>query len=365
MNGLQMPVLMGGLCAVLLLSGCQCGQTTDADSAELSLDGADLRVTGPYEHENLAVFLIHADKQVEGDYLTLDEGLRQNVVKITEMEQEQVGELQLDNQSDQPLYLQEGERLSGGKQDRIIIASMVVPPHSGMTSVPTFCIEQSRWQERESGRAFGYTTNTALAPKGVRGAAKVDGTQTGVWKCVEKQKDTANARFKAANTNSSANEMLDAPQVRKISEEYGTDLDAALGDQPSAVGVAIVVNGTIEEVNVYPNHQLLRKLYPRLVRSYAVQAAMLKDQAGDQKVSASDVAAFMRGGEETNRRDRELDSRNNASIRELAHNQYECTTRYKGERVHWQMLRRNGAEMRKNGDDKKADGAADILGTEW
>ena len=52
------------------------------------------------------------------------------------MDQERVGGLQLDNQSDLPLYLQEGERLRGGKQDRTIIASLVILARSGRTQVP-------------------------------------------------------------------------------------------------------------------------------------------------------------------------------------------------------------------------------------
>jgi hypothetical protein len=365
MNAMRMPLAVVGLFAVLELTGCQRAQRTSDVLAELNLDNLEALVTGPYAHENLAVFLIHTDRQDERDFLTLDEGLRKELVKITEMDQEQVGALQLENESDLPLYLQEGERLRGGKQDRTIIASLVVPPHSGKTTVPTFCIERSRWEEGKSGKEFGYTASLALAPKAVRGAAKVDDTQEGVWVAVMSQKVTARDKFKAANTNSSANEMLDAPQVRKISEEYGTALDSALEEQPSAVGVAIVVNGGIEEVNVYPNHQLLKKMFPRLVRSYAVQAAMLKDQPTDTSVSSADVARFMRGGQEAAKRDKNLGYGNDASIRELADNCYECTTRNGGKVVHWQMLKRNGAAAKIHGHAEAAAKRGAFLGNDW
>src|SRR5206468_394723 len=107
-----------------------------------------------------------------------------------------------------------------------------------------------------------------------------------------------------------------------------------------------------EEVNVYPNHQLLQKLYPRLVRSYAVQAAMLKDEPAATSASSADVARFMRGGEEKAKRDKNLGMRNDASIRELADNRYECTTRHEGKVVHWQMLQRNGESAKMRGDAK-------------
>src|SRR5262249_11105660 len=161
-------------------------------------------------------------------FLTLDEGLKEGLVMISEQEQERVGALLIENKSNRPLYLQEGERLSGGKQDRTIISSLVIPPNSGKTTVPTFCVEHNRWVEGNKGREFGFTVNPALAPKGVRGAAKVEGSQDRVWGCVERQKASAQNKLQCPNTNSSVNEMLDAPQVQSISEEYATALGQAL-----------------------------------------------------------------------------------------------------------------------------------------
>src|SRR6185437_1263115 len=117
----------GGWCLVMLmLAGCgrsaaptesTSGPAPIVSSASANLDEGSVRVTGPYVHENLAVFLIHADQQEPGDFLTLDEGLSKGLVEVTEKGQEQVRELVINNKSDQPLYLQEGERLQGGKQD--------------------------------------------------------------------------------------------------------------------------------------------------------------------------------------------------------------------------------------------------------
>ena len=46
-----------------------------------------------------------------------------------------------------------------------------------------------------------------------------------------------------------------------------------------AVGVAVVVDGQIKEIDLYPGHTLLAKVYPRLLRSYAVEAAVNREQA--------------------------------------------------------------------------------------
>src|SRR5262249_23509368 len=150
------------------------------------------------------------------------------------------------------------------------------------------------------GKEFEFCVNPALAPKGVRGAAKVEGSQARVWGCVAAQKDSACNRGLCPNTNSSVNEMLDAPQVQAISEEYAAALGQSLdrAETGEAVGMAIVFNGQIEEVNLYPNRALFRKLFPRLIRAYAVQTALLKDQAkGAEPVTEAAVAEFLQAGE--------------------------------------------------------------------
>src|SRR5262249_40453597 len=282
-------------------------------AAAVEVEGTTYHIQGPFTHQDLTVFLLCSDRQDGHDFLTLDEGLKEGLVTVSEQEREQVRALWIDNQSDRPLYLQEGERLVGGKQDRTIISSLVIPPPSGKTSVPTFCVEHNRWVEGSKGREFGFSVNPALAPKGVRGAAKVEGSQERVWGCVAAQKEYACGRGLCPNTNSSVNEMLDAPQVQAISEEYATALERALdrAENGDAVGMAIVWGGQIEEVTLYPNRALFRKLFPRLIRAYAVQAALLKDQAkGGEPVTDTAVAQFLQARDAKSEKQNTLDAHN-------------------------------------------------------
>jgi hypothetical protein len=330
-----------------------------AASADVEVDGTAYHIQGPLTHQDLAVFLLCSNRQDDRDFLTLDEGLKEGLVKITEQEHERVGALWIENQSDRSLYLQEGERLIGGKQDRTIISSLVIPPQSGKMAVPTFCVERSRWVEGNKGREFGFSVNPALAPKGVRGAAKVEGSQDRVWGCVAAQKDSAHTKLQCPNTNSSVNEMLDAPQVQAITEEYAGALERALdrAEHRDAVGMAIVFNGQIEEVNIYPNRALFRKLYPRLIRAYALQAALLKDQAkATESVTGAAVVDFLQARDAKSEKKNTLDVHNDVQVSELGDNRFQCTTRYNGESIHWQVMKKN----REGGTA----GAA-VLGSDW
>jgi hypothetical protein len=325
----------------------------------VEIDGRSFLITGPYAHENVEVFLLHSAEQDDRDFVTLDDGLREGTVRISEQQQERVNALEIENDGDQALYLQEGERLRGGKQDRVIIASLIVPPHSGRMSLPTFCVEQSRWSEGTSGRGFGITESLALAPKGVRGAAKVDGSQSGVWSCVGTQKRSASKQLNTPNRTSSINETLDSPEAARHLQSYAEALSAVLPHHPDAIGVAVLINGEIEEVNLYPNHGVLSKLYPRLINSYAFQALLLNGKAQDvAPESAATIARFIREGAEKSRQERDIDARNRLAVSVLEGDKYLCKSEYENRVIHWQLLRRNGLAA-------GAGARCEVLGSDW
>jgi hypothetical protein len=366
-------LLLAGVCALLAAAGCQTRRTPDpqADAVPIDLDGVEGRLAGPFTHNNLTVFLIDSPRQDGRDFLTLDEGLADGRVAVFEEEGGRVEELRIDNRSDRPLYLQEGERLSGGKQDRTIAGSMVVPAHSGWTAVTAFCIEPHRWAEAGRGEEFARSLDDSLAPKGVRGEAKYARSQQGVWRGVARFKANAMTTFAARSVTSSLNEALDDPAVRGVVEEYAAALAGAAADDPDAVGVAVAVNGELEEADVYPNHAVFLKMYPRLIRSYAAQAELLKDLKGAAGApTAEDVAGLLRGGAEHSRKDRKVDSRNTLEIAELEGGRFRCVSSYQGAVVHWQMMKKNGTPAEQGragegrGDDKQNPRQA-RTGTDW
>ncbi len=331
--------------ALLAASGWSAWRAADKKAAPFEVKDVAVRVSGPYAHENLTIFFLHGTDQDKRAFLTLDQGIDKKVVKVTEKAQEQVGELTIENASDQFLFLQEGDRLQGGKQDRIIITSLIVPPRSGKMAVPTFCIEQGRWAAGLQGAAFGNASNTVLAGKDVRTAAKVTparGGQAAVWREVAYQKMVAERALGAKNTNTSLNETLDSPEVKKLCDACGKALGGLPGKHKDAVGVAVAVNGRLEEVNVYPNHDLFARIYPRLLESYALQAALTKKDKGAKgpAVAADDVKKFMTAGKEKERRFEDIDKDNRLRVRDLEGKVFECVTAYKGQPMHRQWLNR-------------------------
>ena len=115
--------------------------------------GADQGSTwfsGPYAHDNLAVYLIHREGADDGPVpLTLDEAMQRGLIEV--IETGVVAELVVRNTGDSEVFLQSGDIFKGGKQDRVLITSMIVPPRSGDLSVNVFCVESGRWSARWRG----------------------------------------------------------------------------------------------------------------------------------------------------------------------------------------------------------------------
>lgn len=320
------------LSVALLVASCG----APAVPAPTVWEGGDVRISGPYVHENLAVYLLHRASADPQEYLALDEGLKSGSVQVSEKEQEQVSQLLVENRSDLPLFIQEGDRLQGGKQDRIVGISLVVPPKSGKVPVPAFCVEQGRWARGSQGDGFANTSNRALAGNAVRYAGKVQSSQYGVWEQVAKQKGDLNRANAAPNTNSNLNEAIDSKPVM----DMAAGCEKALGDLASrhadAVGAAFAVNGKLEEVVSYPGPALLRKVFPRLVGSYAIQAA--SDRKAGTAPAPEAVAAFMKEGVQKKREEtREVDKDNVCRLAEFEKKAF-CESRYRGQVVCTQWL---------------------------
>ena len=72
-------------------------------------------------------------------------------------ETKDVNELAIRNLSNQDIYVQAGDIVRGGDQDRMISIDFIVPPKSGRMPIAAFCVESGRWNKRgkEENASFG------------------------------------------------------------------------------------------------------------------------------------------------------------------------------------------------------------------
>lgn len=279
-------------CAILLaLAACGTPDGKDVqnrDEAQAKVNGAgdDFTLSGPYSHENLAIYLIHR-KGVERDsaeYLTLDEGFAAQVVVVEEKGVEgAVPELLIENKSDRPLYVQAGEIVKGGKQDRTIARDFVIPPKSGKQPIAVFCVERGRWASRESDdridgeyvAKFG-AVQSSLPSNELKLAVQKSKSQGEVWKMVEGTNAKA-AEFGPDVANKSDSLALGAANenMQKLSEGYVKTLaDTLKGND--VVGIAYAINGKMVAADAYASASLFRQLKEKSIRTIAMEAMIKK-----------------------------------------------------------------------------------------
>jgi len=256
------------------------------------------RVLEPITRRNLSIYPVVSTLGADTSaFLTLDEGLAAGSVRILERgqvesalyrrrnperwprQQQQewpgsgasVNELVLVNDSSRPLILLAGEVVSGGKQNRIIGADLVVPPKSDPLPLTVFCVEHGRWSA--GGGAFG--AGKAIAHPEIRKQAQLHKSQQGVWESVER---LASGLAAASPTQDYAH-VLNSPAAKRRMDEVAASIEGEyereLRDQirgRGAVGVVVAINGEVVWSDVFSSPDLFRKYWPKLLRSYVMEA---------------------------------------------------------------------------------------------
>lgn len=277
------------------------------------------RVLEPITRGNLSVYPVVSNLKVDtSEFLTLDDGLALGSVRIGERGQlsnaiyrrrdlgpeppwrerqpeyggASVNELVLVNNSSRPLILLAGEVVSGGKQNRIIGADLVVPPKSDPLPLTVFCVEHGRWTP--GGGAFDSAK--AMAHPSIRKEAQVAKSQAEVWGSVAQTVEVTGA---AAPTASYV-DALNSPKAKRDLEEVASaiegDYERELREQVrdrGAVGVVVAIGGQLVWSDVFPSPDLFRKYWPKLLRSYVMEAEGRGRMEKGGRPAARDAQAFL------------------------------------------------------------------------
>jgi hypothetical protein len=255
---------------------------------------AEPSLSGPYTHNNLSVFLLNGKDTIQAGakLLTLQEALEQK--KLIVHETSNVNELSVENVSDDvDVFIQSGDIVKGGRQDRLMACDMLVPPKSGKLPIGSFCCESGRWRQRgaESAAQFG-ASNAQAANKAVKLAVNAAGDQGQVWQKVKEAQDklAKNVGKSVANSESPSSYQLtleDKDLLAKVAA-YVDALKKVPGEKADAIGFVIVINGKVEGAELYGSHALFLKLWPKLINGAAVDA--LTELDGKKKFDAPTVA---------------------------------------------------------------------------
>jgi hypothetical protein len=224
----------------------------------------------PIEHRGLAVTPLVGDDDPACHYLTLDEALSAGVVTVKEVSPYgSTNDVRVYNRADRPLLIVDGEELAGSVQNRVANLSVLVG-NQRTAIIPVSCVE--------AGRCDGDTFRFASAPRiqfasgrkeriaqvsrSLRSRDERQADQAAIWMAIQQKADCMRS-------------VSDTGAMAAIYEQHATALDEyveALGNVERWRGAAFTVHGRIAGLELFDSTSTWRRLMPKIVRSYAIEA---------------------------------------------------------------------------------------------
>lgn len=290
------------------------GMAQNSSSSPQDDSVSDYRLSGPYTHKNLTVFLVHGKDLTSKTFLTLQEALAQKKVRVYETKD--VNELAIQNLSNEDVYVQSGDIVRGGEQDRMISVDFIVPPKSKRMPIAAFCVESGRWNKRgnESAALFASSSNS-VATKDLKLAAKRAKSQQAVWENVslaqEKLSKNVGGSVNAPVSASSLELSVEDAKVKETTASYIDALSGILQNKSDVIGYVFAINGEVNSADIYASRAMFAKLWPKLLKASAVEAvAELSQQHLELKPVADEtVRTFLAESERATAATKEVTQR--------------------------------------------------------
>jgi len=280
-----------------------------------------VRVSGPIVHDNLAIYLVHGQATGGAVPSTLQEALADGTVKVRETGS--VNELTVQNTGTQEVFVQAGDIVKGGRQDRVLSVDLLLPPQSGEVSIAAFCVEHGRWTARGNEDARQFSSAAAAMPSheakvamrnfvaapaappaqpgreplAYAASAGTNQSQQEIWSTVSKTQDSLSrsvgAPVAAAASPSSLQLSLESEKLKEAQAAYIKALQGSGEADADIVGYVFAINGKIDSGDVYASNALFRKMWSKLLAANVTEAISAKAVASAAPPSVEDVEAFL------------------------------------------------------------------------
>ncbi len=297
------------------------------------------RISGPAIHDNLAVYFIHGRSAPGPAPLTLREAMEAG--KVVVHETGSVNALAIENTGTDEVFIQAGDIVKGGQQDRVLTVSFLVPPKSGRLAIGAYCVEQGRWAARggEDVKKFASSDKSLpsreaklamLAPAKPPAAAPVPtpsasagaspdiaqrsnlgiaagrtardpgdsgSRQSEMWQSVARaqSKLSANvgANVAAAASASSLQLSLENAKLAEARNAYVAALKPSGETAEDIVGYVVAITGKVVGGDVYSSNALFRKMWAKQLDAAATEAIGEKNSPATAAPGIDAITAFL------------------------------------------------------------------------
>jgi|GEM_PF-564488 len=224
---------------------------------------------------NLMLFPIKASSaDPKPRFRTLEEGLADDSVQITEPGggHSRVG---IQNRSGSEVFIIDGEGITGGKQNRIAAASLVIGPRVSK-EIPVYCSEHGRWAGSKSfsgSNEIAYPSIRRLSTASRSSRRTARSIQSSIWMEISRKQASLKVR-------SATQSMQDIYASKE--KEMEPELLSYLGQEPppDQVGVLAATQKRILCIDIFYNHPLFGRFSKKLFISCALESMEDKGRGG-------------------------------------------------------------------------------------
>ncbi len=270
------------------------------------------RISTPYSHKNLTIFLIHGkDQNKKDNIITLQEAMERRLLIVYETSD--VNELQVENISRElDVFIQSGDIVKGGKQDRVLAVSIIIPARSGRVKIDAFCVESGRWEKRGAEDSSKFTSsNERIVSRDLKIAANASRSQQEVWAKVEEAQQNlakgVGGSVQAGPSKSSLQLSLEDRRVVANIDEYVKALSSIPNGRSDVIGFAFAINGRVNSADVYVSNALFKKVWLKNLKATATEAvAESRGVRLAEPVKADAIADFLDDSEKARAKERSV-----------------------------------------------------------
>lgn len=257
-------------------------------------------------YRNCMFFPLTLEKEMDVEFKTVEELVKENLVEIKELDRSTVGSIRIRNRSSTPLFLLDGEIFAEALQTRVVNTSLVI---DGMQDVviPVSCVEAHRWSGKKEFTSTGMCSNISLRKELTRSlirGKKFSSDQARIWRAVETTLTATGVR----SSTSSLYDVYRSYQSRGFLPEEEEILPLLEYN-----GLVCAAGGSISAMDLFCSKKLFRKVARKLIAGYIIET--LASGSGRLEIKKKEIEKFVNHILELNTEKVELPTKNGFELR--------------------------------------------------
>lgn len=209
------------------------------------------------------------------EYISLSNALKNKLLEVTEINDfGSVNDLSVTNNSENFVFMSDGDILIGAKQNRVLNTSVLLAPKSKIT-IPVSCVERGRWRFKQ--KKFAGSDN--YAPSSMRASKAADvkknlktqkvfyAKQSKVWNDVSKYEDNYGSK----------SETSDLSYVFDSQKSRLDELMRSIKPENDSNGIAMFIGGSLLSIEVFNRSYIFAEYFPKIIRGTLFEVLSIKN----------------------------------------------------------------------------------------